>query len=333
MENNNYWVCRIDDKVTSFIWKELKEGRLRQGWGWDEGQNLKNFKKDEGAARNKPMLNVKKGDILLVPHLPEWNYVAIVEATEDWDIGYKFEISKETGDHGHIFPARYIKKFVRDNKHVTGNLRAILKIMLRFCDAYRCREDIEELLKTDEKDLLGEQNRKDRFETSIEDVFYEMFNIKGFSENIYKKFNEQFAREEWEFALVHGLKKIFPFYDIERVGGRKESEHGTDILIKMSGIIAGSKYAIAIQVKDYGSPVTNEDVKNAIKQISKADEYEAWKNENIKIVEKIIIIIRPNEIGISLRENTSNVKVIAAKELEEILCNIALEFLGIKPSY
>jgi hypothetical protein len=38
--------------------------------------------------------NVKKGDILLVPHLPSWDEIAIVDAIEDWNIGYKFEIDK-----------------------------------------------------------------------------------------------------------------------------------------------------------------------------------------------------------------------------------------------
>ena len=61
--------------------------------------------------------------------------------------------------------------------------------------------------------------------------------------------------------MVHGLKQIFPFYHIERVGGPEESKHGTDILIRMPGIIIDYEYAIAIQVKDYEGFVANNVIK------------------------------------------------------------------------
>ncbi|WP_240002655.1 hypothetical protein [Photobacterium kishitanii] len=60
---------------------------------------------DSGARRNLPIFRkVKKGDILLVPRLPTWNEVAIVEATQDFDEGYDFSIHPELEDFGHIFP-------------------------------------------------------------------------------------------------------------------------------------------------------------------------------------------------------------------------------------
>jgi len=36
-----YWVIRTDKKFTEFIWSELKQGRLRQGWGWRDDQDLR----------------------------------------------------------------------------------------------------------------------------------------------------------------------------------------------------------------------------------------------------------------------------------------------------
>ena len=63
MKNRNYWCYRIDTNNIKFFVDELNQGRLRQGWGWDEKQDLRNFKMDEGAGRNRPMINnVKKGD-------------------------------------------------------------------------------------------------------------------------------------------------------------------------------------------------------------------------------------------------------------------------------
>ncbi|RYX86915.1 hypothetical protein EON73_02425, partial [bacterium] len=95
MVDRKYWCYRVDTTRLRFFWSELNEGRLRQGWGWNEKQDLRNFRLDEGAGRNRPMYNyVKSGDILLIPQLPNWGDVALVEATEDWNKGYKFEVDK-----------------------------------------------------------------------------------------------------------------------------------------------------------------------------------------------------------------------------------------------
>jgi len=85
MSTKNYWCYRIDTNRIKFFMDELNNGRLRQGWGWDERQNLREIKMDKGARRNLPMFNkVKKGDILLIPQLPTWGEIAVVEATDDW---------------------------------------------------------------------------------------------------------------------------------------------------------------------------------------------------------------------------------------------------------
>jgi hypothetical protein len=325
MGKRNYWCYRINNEIPEFFWKELVDGRLRQGWGYHKGQDLKNFKKDGGAGRNRPMLNVKKGDILLVPHLPDWDDIAIVEATEDWEEGYKFEIDVNFGDYGHIFPAHFVKKFSRSNEYVTGNIRSTLKNPSRFWNINHYGKDVEKILKIEETNLSKTQNYESRLEASIENVFNKVFNTSEFSEMLYKKLNEQFTREEWEFALVYGLGQLFPNYYIDRVGGGKESEHGTDILMRIPGIISGYEYVIAIQVKDYEGFVA----KDVIKQINKADKY--WNNENTKLIEKIVLITRADkDDNLDLLENKDNVKFIFAKELKELLTKIGETFIGIK---
>lgn len=147
MANKNYWCYRINKEEIDFFWNELNEGRLRQGWGWLKGQDLRNFKRDEGASKNFPMFrNVKKYDILLIPELPSKGYVAIVEATEDWDIGYKFEIHVAMNDYGHIFPAKFLICLSRYNENVTGNIKATLKNPSRFWNINHCIKDIEKFL-------------------------------------------------------------------------------------------------------------------------------------------------------------------------------------------
>ena len=322
-----YWCYRIDNNQTEYFWKELINKRLRQGWGWLKGQNLRNFKIDKGAGRNRPMFNnVKKGDILLVPHLPTWDEVAIVEATEDWNIGYKFEIDENFGDYGHIFPTNYIRQFTRLNENVSGNIRSTLKNPSRFWNIDHYAEDVEKLLSVEISELSETQGYESRLEGSIENVFYEIFDESDFANKLYKKLNDQFTREEWEYALVYGLQKLFPFYHIERVGGIEERKHGTDILIRLPGIIIDYEYAIAIQVKDYEGFVADD----VIKQINKAEKY--WNDENIKLIEKIVIITKADkDDNKNLLDNQSGVKFIFAEEFKQLLSLIGQNIVGIKP--
>ena len=305
---------------------ELNNGKLRQGWGWDEKQDLRNFKMDKGAGRNRSMFNkVKKGDILLVPYLPNWGQVAIVEATEDWSAGYRFEIDKEFGDYGHIFPAKFIKSFTRNNENVTGNLRSTLKNPSRFWNINHYADDIERLLNIPQEELVQKQDYYSRLTSIVGDVFNDVFDEQSFTNKLYNKFIEQFTREEWEFALVNGLKELFPFYQIERVGGKEEKKHGTDILIKLPSLLTGYEYAIAIQVKDYEGIVG----RSVIDQINKADDY--WESENLKLIEKWLIITKASkDVNIELTEEDSNVKIIFAGELKELLSRIAKNIIGMK---
>ncbi len=153
---HSYWGYRIDVNEIEFFCSELRDfQRLRQGWGWDNGQDLRIQRVDEGAFKNLRIFNeVKRGDVLLVPRLPEWDNVAIVEASADWNAAYDFQISPEKGDYGHIFPARYIKCFNRDSKHVTANIRSTLKARNRFWNISHHYTDIQKLLDADENELV-----------------------------------------------------------------------------------------------------------------------------------------------------------------------------------
>jgi hypothetical protein len=320
----NYWCYRIAAGSIDIFRDELLQGRLRQGWGYDKGQDLRNFTVDEGAAGNKPMFNkVKKGDILLVPRISSFGEVAVVEATEDWNTGYRFEIDSKTGDYGHIFPAKLIKAFVRDSAKVSGNIRKTLKNRQRFWNINYYAKDVDDIINAQESELSQGESHADRFTGAIKKIFSDAFDENKFSKNLYTELTNQFSREEWEFALVYALRKMFPYYTIERVGGTTEVKHGTDILVKLPSIIADYEYAIAIQVKDYEGFVGDQ----VIDQINKADGY--WNDESLKLIDKIIIVIKADkEQNSKLLNNNSGVKIIFAKELEQLLCEIGKIFVG-----
>ena len=190
----NYWGYRIDTNCIDYFRQELQEGRLRQGWGWNKKQDLRNMKMDEGAGRNLSIFNkVKKGDILLVPRCPTWDEVGIVEATEDFDKGYYFDLNKEIGDYGHVFPAKLLKSFVRDNKNVSGQIKATIKNRIRFWNVNHCENDIKKLLSLNTKELITDECIENGFGNSIRDSFQNNFNTKKFSEQIYKTLTEKYS--------------------------------------------------------------------------------------------------------------------------------------------
>ena len=141
---------------------------------------------------------------------------------------------------------------------------------------------------------------------------------------LYQKLNEGFSNEEWEYALVEGLKSIFPEpILVERTGGISEAEHGTDIAIKIPGLL-NYQYVIAIQVKDYEGYVND----SPLKQLSKADKY--WNNDNMKLIDKILIITKSKKVDNDhLTENEYGIKIIFANELEELLSKMGRALIGI----
>ena len=227
----NYWGYRIDVKNQDFFFKELKQKRLRQGWGYAENQKLPNTT-DSAARKNLSMYyNVKKGDILLIPRLPDWGSVAIVEATEDWDKAYGFEIDDEKKDYGHIFPAEYKGCFNRHGKDVSGNIQSTLKARNRFWNISRFSEDIEKIM----GNLEGNRESTSVIE-NIKNIVSEQvksyFNLKKCCDQIVDEYNQKFTASQWEEVLKDVLEKIYPEYKIKKMGGSKEEEHGTDVSVR-----------------------------------------------------------------------------------------------------
>ena len=332
MENRekNYWGYRIDVKNQDFFFKELQQGRLRQGWGYAENQKLPNTK-DSGARKNLSMYhNVKKGDILLIPRLPDWGSVAIVEAIEDWDKGYKFEIDDEKKDYGHIFPAKYVGCFNRHGKDVSGNIQSTLKARNRFWNISRFSEDIEKI----RGNLEGNRESTSVIE-NIKNIVSEQvkshFDLKGFSEKVIDEYNRKFTASQWEEVIKNILEKIYPGYEIERIGGSKEEKHGTDILVTISGLSNLEKYNIAMQVKNYNDVISDNNIDNIIKQINKAEEY-VWEN-NGKLIDKILVITSAKkEENPKLIEECKkeNIKVIFSEELEKLILRSIIESIDLK---
>ena len=324
-----YFGFRVDSTSTdkcNFFFEEIKQGRLRQGWGYDAGQNLLNQTVDKGASRNKSMLNVKCGNILLIPHIPLYHEVTVVEATDDWRVGYQFEINQKYGDYGHIFPVRYLCHFNRYNVHVDACIRSSLRNPSRFWQLnYECDDSVENILNIAPQDLTSASSYSERLKASLDDAYSEI--EATLKEKVHNKFVNNFQAAEWEFALLEGLKLLYPepYFYIEHVGGKSEKDHGADLLIHIPSICSKIEYIIAIQIKDYKSSFN---IRNVINQINKATFFE---NENKKVIDKIIIVTKSTYKDIStedekIMEQHKDIRLIFSDDLATILSRIVLKY-------
>ncbi|MBO7632052.1 MAG: hypothetical protein J6S78_06965 [Lachnospiraceae bacterium] len=321
----NYWGYRIDTRARDYFYEEIEKGNLRQGWGYMESQNLMlGERTDESARGNFPIYErVKKGDILLVPRVGNWNNITIVEATEDFNTGYRFEIDSDRGDYGHIFPVRLITEFSRKNINVAGEIRETLKCRSRFWNANRCKESIDKIIALGKTvNLIDESDYDERFRKKVEKAFYKT----DFFEIIYKDIKDSFQASEWEFLLCEGFKKICPeTYIIETTSNKEEKKHGADILIRIPGIL-DKTYIITIQVKDYHDVVGD----YVIEQVDKAREY-FEEREGTTLIDRYLFVIKAHSeenSALIKKAEAAGVKILFAEDVKRVLNQMAKAYIG-----
>ncbi|TLP60057.1 MULTISPECIES: hypothetical protein [Pseudomonas] len=325
--SRNYWGYRIDKRNIEFFRKKLDQGRLHQGWGKIPEQDLTNPDLSGGAKRNLPIYNkVKKGDILLVPRLPNHHEVAIVEAAEDFNLGYTYLPDPVLKDYGHSFPVRRLKQFTRKNTNVSGKIRAALGSRSRFWNLNSCADEIEALIAIDDEAMRSSQSFIDRFSEAVQDSFADSFDEHKFTTLLYQKVVRGFSSAEWEFALIEGLKRLFPSpCKVARRGGREEIHHGTDISITIPGL-ADYSYLIAIQVKDYIGEVSEA----PLIQINKAGTY--WGNDpKIRLIDKVLIVTKAHaEQNRHLIDNQDGITVLFGHDVQNLLLKIGKAYKGLQ---
>lgn len=297
MSTTNYWGFRThwrNPEAHKFIRKELQDGRLRQGWGWLDGQKLPECIEDQGARRNLPIYNnVKKGDILLIPHVPSYSEVTIVRATEDFASGYKYEIAVQTSteknkgfsDYGHIFPVEIVKEFALHNKHVDSCIQKSFRSRGRFWRMWECDAAVEKLIKS-KGNLTSDISRENKVEDALNGAIIANLDPEQLKTSLQYEFSKALYAIDWEYALICLFRKLLPFCTVERIGGISEKQHGCDIKISYPSIEKDKSYIVVIQVKDYKDVVSDA----PIKQVLKADK--RWDDNNSeKLIDKYVILV------------------------------------------
>jgi hypothetical protein len=114
------WVWNIDRKNADFFAKELKAGRLRQGWGYEPRLDLRRLKQKVDSAKPldaeeqrcwkgcSPMiLSIEKGDLIVVKNVPDGKSFTIAKVNGRYD----FRIDPKIGDFGHLLPVAGGREF------------------------------------------------------------------------------------------------------------------------------------------------------------------------------------------------------------------------------
>lgn len=97
VQGRGYWVMRTSPWERPYIWAEAQAGRLRQGWGTEEDQNLELIAmmlrrggtlsaSQQEARRALRMLTswehgIRFGDVIVAPNLPDYGQLPIARVT------------------------------------------------------------------------------------------------------------------------------------------------------------------------------------------------------------------------------------------------------------
>ncbi len=336
--NINYWGFRTSH--VEKLYYEMKDGRLRQGWGWLDGQDLRKLDKNEkgaedyGARKNLPMFRkVKKDDLLLVtiPHPVAWHKVAIVRATQDWSENYKFEKLEGEDDYKHVFPVEYIREFHTNSHIVHGEIRKTLKCQRRFWNTSNYAEYIDVILKAKEEELDNVVHGEGKLNYAINTAFQKVFDDELLNKML-DKVQGYYNAAEWEAGIKTGLDRLADTtagFRVETTSNKVEYNHGADLLIYLPNPIdADLEYLIAVQVKDHEGDVS----KDAIDQISKADKYFSEKEGHAQLIEKMVLITkakRADNQEIEEYAKEKGVKILFKKDFERLMSRIASSYITI----
>lgn len=163
-----YWALRTDQSRRSWIWSELKAGRLRQGWGTSPSHDLErladlrrrgvpfgDFEREvwRGNRRLLPSQpdSMQVGDIVVFLHMPRRGVWSIARVAG----GYRFEVSTQANawdgspDYGHIRDVELLtdERGVDPKREVASEaLRRSMRPAMRMWSLDAHGDEIERLL-------------------------------------------------------------------------------------------------------------------------------------------------------------------------------------------
>ena len=181
------------DEGNEWLFEELLQGRLRQGWGapglsliTPNGEPVEKmdweatYRKRKGWGDPSPrrfsilngMLDLNDGDYVVMPKMPTWDQFTVARVSG----GYRFEIADRCDDFGHIVPVyrdsvRSFAHRANDQSFLVSALfaRANHRPAISFCYSIEHIAAVRQLLEMPSN--LTEKPRKDLLEAAMDDAF------------------------------------------------------------------------------------------------------------------------------------------------------------------
>lgn len=260
-----YWAVRTSWQGHDVLAQELLDGRLRQGWGYEPGQDLRLLKRAAETGQLRDHQDVWRrtwkmlvgepgamavGDRVVAPWLPDWEGWSICEVTGAYD----FEILEEAEDYGHVVPVIVRQRSVNPHHDlVSAPFRASMRCALRMWNLDRFGADIEALLESDEPSAaLPEIDRLHGVRDAMADATY-------------RALVDRYRAAEFERPMQRLMEAIFGD-QVEHTAGR--GEHGADLICRYKDAL-GTDHAAAVQIKMWQGSAWD-DLARAIAQIREA---------------------------------------------------------------
>ena len=270
----NCWAMRTSrdsEKQRRFLLDELHEGRLRQGWGWDDSQDLRRLGDlwangdtlsdvQNEAGRHWRMGNglgddyMQVDDLVTVLNVPSDGLFTICRITGDYD----FKIAEEFGDFGHLRSVEVLtpKGVSNDHTLVHADLRRSFRCRLRLWNIKSHRASLDSILQSGlapEELTLG-STPEGRVDSVVSELITEPLNLMA--DRLGRTLPGSVRAEEWEPVLRSVLEPLFPV-SVHHTGG--PHERGADIEIVIPNPFDENRdWIVPVQVKDNEGEVGGE---------------------------------------------------------------------------
>ena len=311
----NYYIFRIDYSDRDYFKKNLEKGILRQGWGvenlslltesgeirsqeewvnacpesWRTTDEARRYLRNKNNNLRK-MLEMKEGDIILIPKFPEWDTFSLYRVSGK----YYFDLEKEKGDYGHCIPVEIAKEKPEEiDKYFTYNGNDDTKIIHSKLRGYQTSinsvydkkviEAIEKLLKTEsirENSKITEilKNIFEKKIDSMEELNREFFSIRP--DDVEKIVETIFLKQGYRIES----KNVY-----DKAGGDADRifEKPLPILSEINDEIGSCRVYVQIKKKD--GVCDEEEGIDQLEKIIQSENNIDGKNEFFKGIYKVLV--------------------------------------------
>ena len=268
----NCWAMRTSrdsEKKRRFVLDQLREGLLRQGWGWDKSQDIhclqdlwkrhEELSEDQKqSSRHWRMGNgpsdeyMQVGDLVAALNMPADGLFTICRITGDYD----FDIPEKLGDFGHVRPVEALTPKGVANNHplVHADLRRSFRCQLRLWNIKPHYASLDSILQSGlaPEELAIGSTPLARVESIVSEKITEPLNLMA--DRLGSALPKSVRAAEWEPVLTKALESLFPV-SVFRTGGPRES--GADIEIRIPNPFQEDRdWVVPVQVKDHEGEVS-----------------------------------------------------------------------------